>query len=32
LSHQKQNVNSVTLKVVWGSLHLSAPIEVLLKH
>jgi hypothetical protein len=32
LSHQKQNITSVTLRIAWGKLHLNAPIEVLLKH
>jgi Protein of unknown function (DUF2911) len=32
LSYQKPNITSVTLRIAWGKLHLSAPIEVLLKH
>ena len=30
LSHQKQSITSVTLRIAWGTLHLNAPIEVLL--
>ena len=32
LSHQKENMTRVTLRIAWGKLHLKAPIEVLLEH
>ena len=28
LSYQKENITSITLKIAWGKLLLSAPIEV----
>lgn len=32
LSHQKENITSVALRIAWGKLLLTAPIEVQLKH